>query len=822
MERRRIAGMAVGCLGVGALVVGVIPFSAGGDDGGEEPEPSLQPLRAKGREPQGRYAPGEVIVRFRSDAPASARTAARQQADVDVKRTLALPGTQLLELQHGASVPDAVASLERQPGVRYAEPNFVFHVAQALLPNDPRFSALWGFNNYGQAVDGTAGAPDADADIPETWSNPGAPAPTGSNSITVAVVDSGIAYDHPELSPNIWHNPGESGSGRESNGVDDDHNGKVDDWRGWNFVLDLENNFHQTNDPRDLNGHGTHVAGTIGARGNNGQGIAGVNWQVNLMALRAMDANGDGYVSDIVDAFAYAKQKGAKIVNASLSGNSYSSALADSIEAAPGVLFVVAAGNDGEDLGVPGNGAYPCEYDMSNIICVGASTQSDQLADFSNYGPQVDLAAPGTSILSTRPSYADRLLSEDFETDISADWEIPFSSSWQRTTEHAKSGSYALSDSPGGNYANNAYESAETRFGLDLDEPGRLGCRVFYQLRLDAEAPFDGLLVQADGPDWIADLYGYTGSTGGSFARDSRALSGSGSGNDENAVRVRFLFVSDGSGTADGAYVDDVEVGCLSGSYTGNEFEFEQGTSQATPLVAGVAALTWAQQPSLSLANVKAAVLGNVDKVPALAGKTLTGGRLNADMPWPPFLNSVSPPSGSDNNHPLIRGRAQGPGMVRLYTNSGCEGAPAATAESSVFPSGISVSVGDNTTTTFWARSSDPAGTSACSASSITYREKTPTPPHCGGSVVTILGAPDADGIEVRGTPGPDVISSRGGRDLVRGRGGNDKICGGGGPDTLVGGKGNDRLYGGGGRDLCVGGPGRDRGAGCERRRTIP
>jgi subtilisin family serine protease len=199
----------------------------------------------------------------------------------------------------------------------------------------------------------------------------------------------------PDLAPNLYTNPGESGAGRETNGIDDDGDGRIDDVHGWDFVDD-------DNQPQDDNGHGTHVAGTIGARGNDGNGVAGVSWSTSLMPLRVLDANGSGYVSDAITAYSFAARSGARIVNASLGGSSYSRAERDAIAAAPNTLFVVAAGNDAQNN--DSSADYPCDYTLPNIVCVAATDQNDDLASFSNYGAtNVDLAAPGVDIVSTWP-----------------------------------------------------------------------------------------------------------------------------------------------------------------------------------------------------------------------------------------------------------------------------------------------------------------------------------------------------------------------------------------------------------------------------------
>lgn len=338
-------------------------------------------------------APGELIVRFDADADANDRIAARRAADVDFERGLGLRKLQLVKAQPGQSVRAAVAELERSGDVLYAEPNFIRRLE--AVPNDPFFPNLYGLDNTGQSVAGFTGTPDADIDAPEAWD-----LTTGSPDAVVGVVDSGVDVAHPDLSSSIWRNPGESGSGRESNGVDDDGNGLVDDWRGWDWVAD-------DNLPADENDHGTHVSGTVTGSGNNATGVTGVSWNSRVMPLRVLDAAGSGSVADLILAYRYAGSEGAQIVNASLGGSGFSRAELDAINAAPNTLFVVAAGNGGSD-GVGDNvditPEYPCAYTAENIVCVAASDQNDGLARFSNFGSvSVDLAAPGVRTLSTIP-----------------------------------------------------------------------------------------------------------------------------------------------------------------------------------------------------------------------------------------------------------------------------------------------------------------------------------------------------------------------------------------------------------------------------------
>jgi subtilisin family serine protease len=214
---------------------------------------------------------------------------------------------------------------------------------------------------------------------------------TGSSDVLVGIMDSGIDYNHPDLAANIWTNPGEIAG----DGIDNDGNGYIDDIHGWDF-------YYNDNQPTDILGHGTHVAGTVAASGNNSTGVTGVSWNTKLVALKILSDSGSLYSSILVDAIAYINAMGIPITNNSYHFDTYSQAVKDAIDSSS-ALFVASASNFGQDVELYPR--YPSCYTCSNIISVAATDSNDALASFSNYGiTSVDLAAPGVSIYSTIPN----------------------------------------------------------------------------------------------------------------------------------------------------------------------------------------------------------------------------------------------------------------------------------------------------------------------------------------------------------------------------------------------------------------------------------
>ena len=318
----------------------------------------------------------QLVVRFADSVPEVRVRAIVLAAGGQVRH--ALPdGPILVGLDPGVRSDVALARLRRDPVVRYAELDAPFRSAE-VFSNDPNLAQEWGLNNPGTNID---------IDAPRAWD-----VTTGAGAI-VAVLDTGIDTAHPDLADNLWVNPREIAG----NDFDDDGNGLADDVHGWNFLAG-------TADIQDDNGHGSHVSGILAAEGDNGLGTVGVAWNARILPLKVLDALGNGTSYAVVAAIHYAVEHGARIINASWGGASYSAAMAEAIQYAGdhGVVVVVAAGNEAVNNAVVRS--YPADYRFPNVISVAAIDINGALAGFSNFGRRaVDLAAPGVGILSTIP-----------------------------------------------------------------------------------------------------------------------------------------------------------------------------------------------------------------------------------------------------------------------------------------------------------------------------------------------------------------------------------------------------------------------------------
>lgn len=345
---------------------------------------------------------GEFIVKFNAETISSLReshpelksysieqirVALGHILDMQETKNLDLIDAKLLKLNKGSEV-DALTAVDLLDGgfIDYLEPNYLIKINQ--ITNDTYSSMLWGMHNVGQS----GGTIDVDINAVEAWE-----VTTGSEEIVVGIVDTGVDYNHKDLSENMWRNELEV-NGRS--GIDDDHNGVIDDIYGYNSVAD-------NGDPMDDNNHGTHCAGVVGAVGNNELGVVGVNWKVRIMALKFLDSAGAGYSDEAIRVMEYAvamKRKGVnlRVLSNSWGGGSYQQAIFDAIEkcAKENILVVAAAGNDAannDDFPT-----YPADYEIDGVMSVAAVGRDGALAWFSNYGAKsVDIAAPGVSIIST-------------------------------------------------------------------------------------------------------------------------------------------------------------------------------------------------------------------------------------------------------------------------------------------------------------------------------------------------------------------------------------------------------------------------------------
>lgn len=563
---------------------------------------------------QPEYIPGEVLIIPDTTFQASAVQVRGMSLLKTHKGRLSFSKVKVKPEQ---TVEQAVQALNNTPGILYAEPNYIYHAA-AVVPDDPAFTNYWGLNNTGQAVNATAGTNGVDIGAVAAWNNL-----TDCSPIVVAVIDSGVDYNHPDLSSVIWNNTDEI----DGNGIDDDGNGFVDDVRGWDFV-------QNDNEPMDFNEHGTHVAGTIGAAGNNGVGGVGVCWKSTIMPIRVLDSVGSGTAGNIALAVDYAVANGARIINMSFSGIGFSTPLLNAIAAAnsAGVLVIAAAGNDGTDNGTTPN--YPASYNQSNIISVAATDQNDALATTSNYGvTSVDMAAPGVNIYSTVPPARTMVTgcSWNFDDGTTQGWSV--TDTVGVTTEDANSPSNSITDSPlATNYANNMqYEAWAPACNLT----GKEGAVLEMVFNLDTVSP-DGFYPAVFNGTTKKTLTGYTGNSGG-WVSDSFDMT---AWDNTSTARVGWILQTDASVVADGVHVDDVTVTIPGTTHVGSEYTFLNGTSRAAAHVSGVAALLWAAQPNLTVSEIRTLVINSGDPVSGLVSFVASGKRLNLNNGMPTGIPS--------------------------------------------------------------------------------------------------------------------------------------------------------------------------------------
>jgi len=345
----------------------------------EDLNPSSRSVQELSSSSNQSYVPGEVFVRYAPQKQSNETIEQQMMIESTIVGASTLldytpegiSGLYLVSIPSEIPVEEAVAQYEEQPGVLYAEPNYYIHAAS--IPDDPYFNLQWGLYNTGQIIEGQAGVLGSDIQAPEAWD-----ISTGARDhAIIALVDSGVDLDHPDLVDNLWTDP-------------------LTGTHGYN-VLDGDY------EPWDLTeaGHGTHCAGIMGAVGNNGIGVAGVNWQAQVMVVRFLNAGGQGDIKGAISAISWADEHGADIISCSFDTLDYSQSLYDVISSSP-ALFVCAAGNQNQNIDVTPH--YPASFNCPNIISVGSSNNLDALSAGSNYGIiSVDLVAPGDNIYSTIP-----------------------------------------------------------------------------------------------------------------------------------------------------------------------------------------------------------------------------------------------------------------------------------------------------------------------------------------------------------------------------------------------------------------------------------